>query len=46
MTFLDPLTRLLSYDDWANREALASLQAAEQPPPRAFHAVRQGKVEP
>lgn len=35
MSLLDHLTRLLAYDDWANREALASLRAAAQPPPRA-----------
>ena len=36
MSFLDYLTRMLAHDDWANREALASLQAVEQPPPRAL----------
>lgn len=36
MTFLDPLTRLFTYDDWANRESLASLRAAAEPPPRAL----------
>jgi len=30
------LHRLLAYDDWANREALASLKLAEGPPPRAL----------
>jgi uncharacterized damage-inducible protein DinB len=29
------LQRLFAYDDWANREALASLRAASSPPPRA-----------
>lgn len=36
MSFLDQLTRMLIYDDWANREALASLRAVESPPPRAL----------
>jgi uncharacterized damage-inducible protein DinB len=36
MSLLDHLTRLLTYDDWANRESLASLQAVAQPPPRAL----------
>lgn len=36
MSFLDTLHRLLTYDDWANRESLASLRAAAEPPPRAL----------
>lgn len=32
---LHALLRLFVYDDWANREALASLKAAGTPPPRA-----------
>jgi len=31
--------RLLAYDAWANREALASLRAAENPPPKALRAL-------
>jgi len=30
------LHRLFRYDDWANREALASLKVTEGPPPRAL----------
>jgi uncharacterized damage-inducible protein DinB len=29
------LKRLLAYDDWANRETLASLEAIDSPPPRS-----------
>ncbi|HEX2224346.1 MAG TPA: DinB family protein [Thermoanaerobaculia bacterium] len=36
MSFLEHLTRLFTYDDWANRESLASLRAAAAPPPRAL----------
>jgi len=28
--------RLFGYDDWANREVLASLEALKQPPPRSL----------
>jgi len=31
--------RLLAYDAWANREALASLRAAANPPPKALRAL-------
>jgi uncharacterized damage-inducible protein DinB len=30
------LSRLFAYDDWANRETLAALQAAGAPPPKAL----------
>ena len=36
MDLLDYLRRLFAYDDWANREALASLAAAGAPPARAL----------
>lgn len=32
----DLLRRLFAYDDWANRETLAALQALASPPPRAL----------
>ena len=32
---LDRLRRLFAYDDWANRESLASLRAAASPPEKA-----------
>lgn len=32
---VDYLKSLFAYDDWANREALASLKAVAEPPPRA-----------
>lgn len=35
MDFLGHLRRLFAYDDWANREALTSLQAADAPPARS-----------
>jgi uncharacterized damage-inducible protein DinB len=35
MDRLSSLRRLLAYDDWANREALAALCRAATPPPRA-----------
>ena len=31
--------RLLAYDAWANQEAIASLRAAEAPPPKALRAL-------
>jgi uncharacterized damage-inducible protein DinB len=33
---LERLRRLFAYDDWANREALASLRSAASPPKRAL----------
>jgi uncharacterized damage-inducible protein DinB len=33
---LDHFRRQFAYDDWANREVLASLRAAGTPPPRAL----------
>jgi uncharacterized damage-inducible protein DinB len=42
------LERLLAYDAWANREALASLRAAGHPPPKALkllaHLVGAGRL--
>ncbi len=35
MSGLERLRRLFSYDDWANRETLASLEKAGSPPPRS-----------
>lgn len=35
MAFLEHLRRLFAYDDWANREALRALRAAEPPPARS-----------
>jgi len=35
MDFLLHLRRLFSYDDWANREVLRALKAAEPPPARS-----------
>lgn len=34
MEMLRQFERLFTYDDWANREAVASLRAARTPPPR------------
>jgi hypothetical protein len=36
MDMLQQLHRLFAYDDWANREALASLKAISSPPPRSL----------
>ncbi len=36
MNGLERLRRLFSYDDWANREALGSLEKADPPPPRSL----------
>ena len=36
MDLLDYLRRLFAYDDWANREALRALRAAERPPARSL----------
>ena len=40
--------RLLAYDAWANREAVASLRAADHPPPKALttlaHLVGAGRL--
>jgi uncharacterized damage-inducible protein DinB len=36
MELLDYLHKLFAYDDWANREALASLRAAGTPPARSL----------
>jgi uncharacterized damage-inducible protein DinB len=33
---IEQFKRLFSYDDWANREVLGSLQALEMPPPRSL----------
>jgi len=35
MEMLEHITRLFSYDDWANREVLKSLQTASEPPARS-----------
>ena len=35
MTMLEHIHNLFSYDDWANREVLASLQALDAPPERS-----------
>ncbi|HKN34639.1 MAG TPA: DinB family protein [Terriglobales bacterium] len=35
MTMLDHLRRLFRYDEWANREVIASLKAAGRPPARS-----------
>jgi uncharacterized damage-inducible protein DinB len=35
MTMLENVRRLFSYDDWANREVLNSLQALDAPPARS-----------
>ena len=35
MTMLEHINRLFSYDDWANREVLASLQGLDAPPARS-----------
>jgi len=32
---LEHIRRLLTYDDWANREVLTALQKSEAPPPRS-----------
>lgn len=36
MSSIRVLRRLLAHDDWANREALTSLRASGEPPPRAL----------
>lgn len=36
MDMLEHLRRLFAYDDWANREALASLRRADPPPARSL----------
>ena len=36
MTLLQPISSLFSYDDWANREVLSSLQALDVPPSRSI----------
>ena len=36
MELRDHLRRLLEWDAWANREAVASLRAADPPPPKAL----------
>jgi len=35
MTMLEHISRLFSYDDWANREVLNSLRSADAPPARS-----------
>jgi uncharacterized damage-inducible protein DinB len=37
MTMLEHISSLFSYDDWANREVLASLLALDVPPARSIH---------
>jgi uncharacterized damage-inducible protein DinB len=37
MTMLDHIKHLFSYDDWANREVLGSLQVLEAPPVRSLN---------
>lgn len=37
MTMIEHVRRLFSYDDWANREVLASLEAVETPPQRSLN---------
>lgn len=39
MSDVASLARLLAYDAWANREALASLRRMPAPPPRALRAL-------
>ncbi len=36
MTLATHLARLLAYDDWANRETLTAMKAADSPPARAL----------
>lgn len=36
MSMLEHLQRLFIYDDWANREVLAALEAAPDPPPHSL----------
>ena len=36
MEMIPYLRKLFAYDEWANREALASLKAADTPPPRSL----------
>jgi uncharacterized damage-inducible protein DinB len=36
MTILEHIERLFSYDDWANREVLSSLQSLDAPPARSL----------
>lgn len=36
MEMTQHLRRMFAYDEWANREALASLKAAGAPPPRSL----------
>jgi uncharacterized damage-inducible protein DinB len=36
MSMLPYFQRLFAYDDWANREVLASLQSLQAPPPRSL----------
>lgn len=36
MTMLEHIHNLFSYDAWANREVLGSLQALDSPPPRSI----------
>jgi uncharacterized damage-inducible protein DinB len=37
MTMLEHIKHLFSYDDWANREVLATLQALDAPPVRSLN---------
>lgn len=37
MNMIEHLKRLFSYDDWANREVLATLQAVQTPPVRSIN---------
>jgi len=37
MTMLEHIRNLFSYDDWANREVLSSLQALDVPPARSIN---------
>ena len=37
MDIIEHLNRLFAYDDWANREVLAALRAAEAAPPRSLN---------
>ena len=39
MTMLDHLRRLFRYDQWANREVLASFKAASNPLPRSLKLI-------
>ena len=36
MSTIEDLKRLFAYDDWANREVVAALEALDAPPPRSL----------